>query len=87
MGGKFNFIGISLLQMEYSNPCGGGEYILRMPVFHVLLKPGVIDFHRFSFKIRRPTTGRFHPTSKLQTFWPRGPETPATESGFALMCW
>lgn len=21
-----------------------------------------IDFHRFSFKIRRPTTGRFHPT-------------------------
>lgn len=30
LGGKFNFIGISLLQMEYSNPCGGGEYILRM---------------------------------------------------------
>lgn len=28
--GKYDFYRVSLLQMEYSNPCGGGEYILRM---------------------------------------------------------
>ena len=82
---------------KWSSPCqksdAGGYYKwMQWSIFSsngfsmFCLKPGVIDFHRFSFKIRRPTTGRFHPTSKLQTCWPTGAE-PSAESGFALMCW